>query len=674
MASGLLLLVAAVLTAAPAPASPASMPASAPQRALTTAPAEDDGVAGAIAKAPNANAAGAAYMAARNLDRSSPKIPHAYVQRLLEMGKPQLAATAAADLVELDPKDALGQGVIGYLAASKGNISKALPAFVKAARSDPDNAGIAYDMGMLAIWMIRAGDNTVAPSDQQAFMDALKLVQNKRGFYDGQLYCKKAFDQCQEAAIEQRQRLPQLKTALAAAMAAGPELDLQLRTLNDRAAAADKAYRQMQVDKARFAADSKSPNAANNVAACEAGMRHAQEEARIVKQTRPAVERAVAQRNARILQCKKDVDRAEKIIQQAARAVPSLTFRPPAVKGMVVTETVMPGSDNAPPVEAKLIDAIRAAGTVTAAGEAYANARTANARDPQVYRAYIRRLLELGQPRLCTLAAQDLTRLQSEDPLACGVLAYALGGEGKTLEAASLLARAIKSDADNAGIIYNLGMLSVWQSRTSDKSFAPEFIAELQTAIAAARSKSAFAAGAAAAKSAFDKRDAAPRKAAPSAAQPLTEQQKAYYQAQYLEAQKGVDRYRNDKSAGGAAQYRAFELRRQAALTELRSVQQTQSGDIKPDPSLPWQPPAVPKAATDSAPPSAPARAAAPAAEAKPNRALGSNPETQLKMAKMLLANDQKARAVPILQDIVANHGDSDQAKEARELLAKMGL
>ncbi|MCE5279613.1 MAG: hypothetical protein ABFD92_09335 [Planctomycetaceae bacterium] len=670
MASGMLLWMAAILAATPGDGG---------AQPLSTDPDQETGVASAIAKAPNAAAAATAYQAARTLDRSNPAIPRAYVQRLLEMGQPQLAARAADDLVALDPKDALAHGVIGYLAASKGNIPKALPALVKAARSNPENEGVAYDMGILAIWLIYAVDNPVGAADQQEFMEVLKLVQNKRGFYDGQTYCKDAFAKCRAAADEQRQRLPQLKAALVAAMAANPGLELQLRTLNDRAVAADKSYRQMQIDKARFLADSKSPNSAANAAACEAGMRHAVSEAQRAKQERGPIERALAQRNARILQCKRDVERAEKTIAQGDKAMPLLTFRPPAVKGMVVPEIALPGAEEAPPVPAPLIQAIETAPTFTAAAEAYARARTVNARDAKLYRAYLRRLLQLDQPRMGIMPAQDLVRLDSRDPLACGVLAYASGAEGKIADAAALLVRALKGDADNAGINYDLGLLSVWQIRANDRNLSPDMIAEITEAFAVVRAKSEFIAGAAAARTAFDKRDAAASKAPPVAtsAQPVNSQQRAYYEAQYAEAQNGVDRFREDKSARGVAQYRAFELRRQAALIELRRMKESQGGpggaQAKADPPLPWRPPAVPKAAAPVVQNADPPQPAAPQTPA-PKPAPSDNAETQLKMAKMLLANDQKQRAAQILQLIVANHGDSAQAKEAKDLLAKMGF
>ncbi|MCE5327762.1 MAG: hypothetical protein LLG01_15255 [Planctomycetaceae bacterium] len=387
-----------------------------------------------------------------------------------------------------------------------------------------------------------------------------------------------------------------------------------------------------------------------------------------------------------------------------------------------------------------VIAAIGRASNLKEAGEAYVAARNVDKKNPQIYQAYIGKLLQLGQARLAMIPAQELKALDGQNPQAAGVIGYNLAMRGKIGEALSHLVCAAAADGDNPGLIHDIAVLSVWVARSEEKAGAPADGAALVANVAESmKSKNGFEQAQAAATAAFDHR----ADAAKALQDKLPQYQEVLNRAKTegseidarvsqlnsmwnqcdsmcRQAQQDLQRltsdanYANMSADQQASQRRSCEdrirqarndgARVQQEYNRIRSLAAARIGRIKKaqqdidnttkaieqagkrDPVLEWKPPAVNGMVV--------AEAAAPAGGAPPVEAVG-NPTppadpaggaavtvppsgtpnaaatTQLKKAKLFLANDMRDKAVKLLEEIVDKYPDSDAAKEAQQLLDK---
>ncbi|MCE5277959.1 MAG: hypothetical protein ABFD92_00910 [Planctomycetaceae bacterium] len=384
------------------------------------------------------------------------------------------------------------------------------------------------------------------------------------------------------------------------------------------------------------------------------------------------------------------------------------------------------------------VAAIQRASNMSEAGKAYLAALDADRKNPQVYQAYISKLLELGQARVAVPAAEQLRKLdnQQDNALAAGVIGYNLASRHKIGEALPHLVRAAKGDPDNSGLIHNIATLSVWVARSDEKAGVPNDGAALVGEVSEQmKSKDGYEQAAAAATAAFDNR----ANAAKALQDKLPEYQDALNRANsegsQLEARWGQlqtqwntcdSNFRQAQqdlqrviSASGYSQLtpeqqlssrRLYEDRMRQARSEAARVDQERNRvkalniqrqqrikkaqrDIeiatkaieqagKRDPVLEWKPPAVNgkmiAQTPDAQPPAAePPAAVPPAGEgegkaaAVPDGAPDAAVVAQLKRAKLFLANDMRAKAVKLLEEIIDKHPGTDAAKEAEELLNK---
>jgi len=109
-----------------------------------------------------------------------------------------------------------------------------------------------------------------------------------------------------------------------------------------------------------------------------------------------------------------------------------------------------------------LIAEIASAADRPAAAKAYTKARSLSPRNPEVYGAYLARMLALKLPDAAVSAAKPLTRLDPKCGAAWGVLAYSYGKKNQLPDALDAAIRAGACVQDDAGILHTLGQLVAW--------------------------------------------------------------------------------------------------------------------------------------------------------------------------------------------------------------------
>ena len=106
----------------------------------------------AMQQASDPSAAVTAYANGIATDRNNPKIYAAYVNKMIELGLPELAYRQAEYLTGLDSNNGLGWGVVAYVDARRGQMPEAISAIVLAGQFAPENAFVQRTAGELAAW------------------------------------------------------------------------------------------------------------------------------------------------------------------------------------------------------------------------------------------------------------------------------------------------------------------------------------------------------------------------------------------------------------------------------------------------------------------------------------------------------------------------------------------
>ncbi len=140
--------------------------------------AAQDGTAGAIQaiqQAPDPSAAVAAFASGVAIDRNDPKLYEAYVNRMVDLGLPEMAYHQAQTLNTLDTRDGLAWGVQAYVDARRGNLPEAISAINLAGQFAPDNKFVQRTAGEIAAWYDTKGSTITLP---QAAKDGLAKVRS----------------------------------------------------------------------------------------------------------------------------------------------------------------------------------------------------------------------------------------------------------------------------------------------------------------------------------------------------------------------------------------------------------------------------------------------------------------------------------------------------------------
>jgi len=124
-----------------------------------------------------------AYAAARAARLNPALAAEAYVRRMVEFGLPEMADAQALDLIQRDPRNALGWGVVSYMETKRGRVDAALEALVRAARLNPDEAFVLQTAGQLLAWYDVQKDKPALSDELAAALVAVRVELDKHPIY-----------------------------------------------------------------------------------------------------------------------------------------------------------------------------------------------------------------------------------------------------------------------------------------------------------------------------------------------------------------------------------------------------------------------------------------------------------------------------------------------------------
>jgi tetratricopeptide (TPR) repeat protein len=375
---------------------------------------------------------------------------------------------------------------------------------------------------------------------------------------------------------------------------------------------------------------------------------------------------------------------------------------------------------------------IEAAATPEDAASAYTAGRAIEARDAKLLDAYMRRMLKFGLPQVAQYAATTLAQIDDTNGLAWGVMGYIYGKNGSFPQALAACLKAIQYDADNAGVLHNLGILTAWHEhdpigKTSVSSTLSEQVARGKSDWS---SHGAFSEGAKQVSEALQKMEALRREwdqkiqAVEKEAEPLKREVDRYkkdlrrLEEEHKARQNDVNRWKRELNAvendiderkkegknTGNLRNRADRLRHDIRDYENKMRQLNEQGKgiyakakvvyddfeekqreaerMKRDAEreirdartyYDWQPPAVDGTVVPERPDfqmKAPVLTTPPPPAAiDPEEAA----EKKLKLARLYIANNMREKAKPFLRDVIDLYPETDAAETARKLLRQLG-
>jgi hypothetical protein len=148
----------------------------------------------AIQQASDPSAAVAAYANGTATARNNPKIYAAYINKMTELGLPELAYHQAEYLTGLESNNGLGWGVIAYVDARRGQMPEAISAIVLAGQFAPENAFVQRTAGELAAWYdLKAEKSTLSENTKDGIAKVRALLNKRTAFTDAYSTASKAY-------------------------------------------------------------------------------------------------------------------------------------------------------------------------------------------------------------------------------------------------------------------------------------------------------------------------------------------------------------------------------------------------------------------------------------------------------------------------------------------------
>ncbi len=188
----------------------------------------------AVETAGTFDTAAAAYAKGCTINRRSSKLQLAYLKKMLQVGRPDVAQNAAKELLELDPKCGLALGTVAYMHARKTHYLPALTPAVKAAEIQRDNKSIISNAAQLVAWYEAAKRGKV-DADTQRTIKALPSS-------------SKEFATAYKRAKESVRKLADIKAKkdkeAQQALAEAQKVESEAKTLSDKLKNAGKTYDQ----------------------------------------------------------------------------------------------------------------------------------------------------------------------------------------------------------------------------------------------------------------------------------------------------------------------------------------------------------------------------------------------------------------------------------------------
>ena len=125
---------------------------------------------------------------------------------------------------------------------------------------------------------------------------------------------------------------------------------------------------------------------------------------------------------------------------------------------------------------ARLIEAVRQATALADAAKAYARGVAIDSRNVALHRAYMHRLIQLGQPYIARYPAAALRRLAPRDAVAWAVETYVQAKRGAYAEALAAGVMAAQYDPDDAAILNSCGQLVAWYDNALGVPDVPDYV------------------------------------------------------------------------------------------------------------------------------------------------------------------------------------------------------
>lgn len=251
----LILLVAAVTTAAGAVEAQATRPSSPPAPAVVTPPGMIP-VIKAIREANTVAAAAEAFAEGAEMDRDNVYLNAAYMRRLLQLGQPGWAGAPAARLARALANDGTAYGVMGYTCGGENHLSDALAYTLKAANLVKDDNSIQSNLGQLVAWYECAKPGKLPAADEKT-LEALKAdLASTEAYQAAYKTIKDAYDKHAADAAAHQAAIASAQTSVDGAAKRASDAQAQVNRLirqTDDAGAIQAAQKRLQDAKTALA-------------------------------------------------------------------------------------------------------------------------------------------------------------------------------------------------------------------------------------------------------------------------------------------------------------------------------------------------------------------------------------------------------------------------------------
>jgi hypothetical protein len=168
----------------------------------TSQPASVTAAIQAIQQAADPSAVVAAYGSGIALAPNDPKLHEAYVDRMVDMGLPEMAYHQAQTLTTLQPNNGLAWGVVAYVDARRGQMPEAVSAINLGGQFSSSNKFVAHTAGEILAWYDLKADKTKLPESAKDGLTRVRsLVDKQPAFTEAYEAARKAY-QAQTSAAQ----------------------------------------------------------------------------------------------------------------------------------------------------------------------------------------------------------------------------------------------------------------------------------------------------------------------------------------------------------------------------------------------------------------------------------------------------------------------------------------
>jgi len=291
----------------------------------------------------------AAYARGCTQNRQSVKLQKAYMRRMLKFGRPDLAYNPAKELTQLEPRDAVAWGVIGYKFAKQGQYVTAMPGAFKAVTLEPENPSICQNAAQLLVWYEGAQRSPVSAQVRSLMTKVKRLTGTSKVLASAyksakQRYTKldkdkgakkKAADEATNEAKKAHQKYEQLQDKL---KTAGRSYDSEKRRydrLRYDVARAEDQIRRARDHRARISAERRRESVVRSIRSSQDNVR---KHLRDGKKIRDDMKKAKDEHESK----RSKANRLHREAAAVADGVPdTFGWLPPAVDGVVTPDAAV---------------------------------------------------------------------------------------------------------------------------------------------------------------------------------------------------------------------------------------------------------------------------------------------------------------------------------------------